>query len=228
VPGAVAGALALEEAGEDAVRVDVGYYALGGGSDFASPGTKESVVGVTLDPAFGFRGGRLVPERVAARLREFDVHGKDRPAISAGAAEHFTLPAAYPRLRDVNVYIGWFGPLSRAVQASTLAGELFQRLPGARTVMQYSGERVMSLMPSRTTESTTSSHSHVVAAAYSASGEQLATAVLEGADGYDFTAGMLAWAAQRPVEGVGALSPLTAFGLEALVEGCEAAGLVRG
>src|ERR1043165_1768086 len=29
VPGALAGALALEDAGEDAVRVDVGYYALG-------------------------------------------------------------------------------------------------------------------------------------------------------------------------------------------------------
>src|SRR4051794_33047096 len=29
VPGALAGALALDEAGEDAVRVDVGYYALG-------------------------------------------------------------------------------------------------------------------------------------------------------------------------------------------------------
>ncbi len=31
VPGALAGALALREAGEGAVRVDVGYYALGGG-----------------------------------------------------------------------------------------------------------------------------------------------------------------------------------------------------
>ena len=31
VPGALAGALALEEAGEAAVRVDVGYYALGAG-----------------------------------------------------------------------------------------------------------------------------------------------------------------------------------------------------
>src|SRR4051794_30546433 len=57
VPGAVAGALALTRAGADAVRVDVGYYALGGGSDFASPGTKESLVGATLDPGFAFRGG---------------------------------------------------------------------------------------------------------------------------------------------------------------------------
>ena len=37
-PGALAGALALSEAGEDAVRVDVGYYALGGGRDVAVGG----------------------------------------------------------------------------------------------------------------------------------------------------------------------------------------------
>ena len=44
-PGALAGALALEEAGEDAVRVDVGYYALGGGPTSLSAGTRESIVG---------------------------------------------------------------------------------------------------------------------------------------------------------------------------------------
>ena len=47
-PGALAGALALEEAGDEAVRVDVGYYALGGGPTSLSSGTRESVVGVTL------------------------------------------------------------------------------------------------------------------------------------------------------------------------------------
>ena len=34
-PGALAGALALEDAGADAARVDVGYYALGGTADVA-------------------------------------------------------------------------------------------------------------------------------------------------------------------------------------------------
>src|SRR4051794_17371110 len=121
VPGALAGALALERAGDDAVRVDVGYYALGGGSDFASAGTKESLVGATLDPAFAFRDGRLLTERGGARVRSFSVAGKDRPAMSIGAAEHFTLPAAYPQLREVNAYLGWFGPLTRAVALSSLA-----------------------------------------------------------------------------------------------------------
>src|SRR5215212_7231113 len=51
VPGALAGALAIEEAGEEAVRVDVGYYALGGGPNAASGGTRASGVGAMLNPA---------------------------------------------------------------------------------------------------------------------------------------------------------------------------------
>src|SRR5215213_5371751 len=45
VPGALAGGLAVREAGEAAVRVDVGYYSLGAGSAAASTGTRRSLVG---------------------------------------------------------------------------------------------------------------------------------------------------------------------------------------
>ena len=61
VPGALAGALALEEAGRGAVRVDVGYYALGGGPAALSRGTRASLVGVSLDP------GVRVPRRARHR-----------------------------------------------------------------------------------------------------------------------------------------------------------------
>ena len=44
-PGVLAGALALDGGRQDAVRVDVGYYALGGGPTSLSAGTRESVVG---------------------------------------------------------------------------------------------------------------------------------------------------------------------------------------
>ena len=89
-----------------------------------APGTKESLVGAMLDPAFAFRDGRLVTERGGARVRDFDVAGRGRPAMSVGAAEHFTLPAAFPQLREVNAYLGWFGPLTRAVALSSLATSL--------------------------------------------------------------------------------------------------------
>jgi short subunit dehydrogenase-like uncharacterized protein len=230
VPGALAGALALDEAGPDAVRVDVGYYSLGGGTDFASTGTKASLVGVSLDPSYTFRDGALVVERGAARVRSFAVRDAQRPAVSTGAAEHFTLPAAYPALREVNAYIGWFGPLSRAVQGASLATSVMTRLPGARTVMQYTGERLVALTPSRTAESDASSLSWVVGEAYAADGTPLAEVHLSGADAYEFTGAFIAWAATRAAAGLqarGAAGPLEAFGLEALEAGCAEAGIAR-
>src|SRR3954453_2046782 len=56
-PGALAGGLAVVEAGEDAVRVDVGYYSLGEGVTSLSAGTRESLVGITLGDAFAYRDG---------------------------------------------------------------------------------------------------------------------------------------------------------------------------
>jgi hypothetical protein len=50
-------------------------------------------------------------------------------------------------------------------------------------------------------------------------------------NGYTFTGRMLAWAAERTanggLKGSGALGPVEAFGLEALVGGCAEAGIVE-
>src|SRR3954447_22009083 len=50
VPGNLAGALALERAGELATRVDVGYFITGSGGSM-SGGTKASLVGAISEPA---------------------------------------------------------------------------------------------------------------------------------------------------------------------------------
>src|SRR4051794_2347550 len=111
-PGALAGGLALDEAPE-AVRVDIGYYALGEGPASLSAGTRESIIGVTLGDGFAYRDGSVRPARPAERVRSFLVDGRSREAFSIGGAEHYGLPAAFSSLREVNVYLGWFGPLSR-------------------------------------------------------------------------------------------------------------------
>src|SRR3954462_7375986 len=108
VPGNLAGALALREAGEGAERVAIGYYAMGGGSGGMSGGTQASAAGAMLDPGFAFRDGRLKPERGAKRVASFDVEGRRLQGVSAGSSEHFALPHSYPRLREVDVYLGWF------------------------------------------------------------------------------------------------------------------------
>src|SRR5919198_621238 len=71
VPGNLAGALALREAGAAATRADVGYFAPGGGGFAPSGGTRASAVGIALDPSFAWRGGRLVTEPAGRRVRSF-------------------------------------------------------------------------------------------------------------------------------------------------------------
>src|ERR1700759_857397 len=146
VPGALAGALALEDA-PDAVRVDVGYYALGGNLASLSAGTRTSLVGATLSDCHAFRDGALRRSRLAERVRSLDVAGRRREAVAIGGAEHFTLPAAYPRLLEVNVFLGWFRPLARPLQAGSMVGEVVQKIPLARTTMRMAGERAVAMLP---------------------------------------------------------------------------------
>jgi short subunit dehydrogenase-like uncharacterized protein len=231
VPGALAAALALEEAGEAAVRVDVGYYALGGGPDAISAGTRASAVGIGLAEAYAFHDGRLRPARLAERVRDFPVKGRRRPAASIGAAEHFGLPAAYPRLREVNVYLGWFGALARPLQAATLVGSVAMRVPGVRPTLQLAGERLAAMGTGPAAGTTPGGLSWIAAEASDGAGRRLTEVHLCGDDPYAFTAGFLAWAARHAatagVRGRGALGPVEALGLETLREGCEAAGIAR-
>jgi short subunit dehydrogenase-like uncharacterized protein len=224
VPGTLAAALALEQAGREAVRVDVGYYALGG--------TTASIAGIASDRSFAYRGGRLTAVRSAERVRDFSVRGKPRPGISVGGVEHFTLPAAYPRLREVNVYLGWFAGMSRAVQVSSRLTGGIMRLPGVRALAERGGEKLATLGgPGPAPGTTPGTRSYIAAIAYDHAGEQLAEVHVAGADAYDFTARFLAWAARRAAEhgvaATGAVGPLEAFGLEALQAGCAEAGIAR-
>jgi short subunit dehydrogenase-like uncharacterized protein len=226
VPGALAGALALEQAGSAATRVDVGYYAFGAG---ISAGTRRSAVGIMFDDGFAFHRGALRTARIAERVRSFRVKGKDRDAISVGGAEHFTLPPVNPGLTDVNVYLGWFPALARPLQAGSLAGSLALRLPGVRGALKAVGDRVVEVGGGAREPG--SGVSWVVAEAYDAGGRRVAEVQLSGGEPYALTAGILAWAARRAasdgIEGTGALGPVQAFGLRALEDGCREAGLDR-
>jgi short subunit dehydrogenase-like uncharacterized protein len=231
VPGQLGAALALEKAGPDAVRVEVAYYALGAGTDFASAGTKTSLVGIATEPGYAFRSGGIVTERLAARVKSFPAKGKQRPAVSVAGVEHFTLPALYPSLRDVDVYIGMPAPVARAMQAGGVAGSVVSRLPGAKAAVRMAGERIVGLTGSPEPGTTPGGLSWLTAMAYSADGDRLAEVQLSGVDAYEFTAAFIAWAARRAAAtrgGVGgAPRAIQAFGLQTLEAGCAEAGLTR-
>jgi short subunit dehydrogenase-like uncharacterized protein len=221
VPGTLAAALALDAAGEAAVRVDVGYYAFGAGT---SAGTRASSVGILVDDSHTFRAGALRSTRTAERVRSFTVKGKDREAISIGGSEQLALPASYPGLREINVYLGWFGALARPLQAASLAGSLAAKLPGVRAALHAAGDRVVGMAGG---PEPGQGVSWVIGQAYDATGTQLAEVQLSGPEPYALTADLLAWAAQQPVEATGAVGPIQAYGVPALEAGCAAAGLTR-
>ena len=230
VPGNLVGALALQRAGERAVRVDTGYFMTGSvGTDAVSGGTRASLVGVVAAPGFGFRDGRIQAERAARRVRKFNVEGRDRQAISFAASEHFGLPREAPQLREVNAYLGWFGSVSRALQGMSLVGETAMKLPGLERLWESAASRLEGSSGGPDAQSRAKSGSHVVGIAYDEGGNQLAEVHLTGANGYDFTGDILAWGADRAasgkLKGTGALAPVEAFGLEELRAGCAEAGL---
>jgi short subunit dehydrogenase-like uncharacterized protein len=233
VPGNLAGALALRDAGPEAVRVAIGYFLTGGGgSGSMSGGTRASAAGVMLEPSFAWRGGRLVTERGGARGRTFVVDGASRKALSVGSSEHFGLPPAYPALRDVDVYLGWFGGATDALRALALGASVLTRVPGVRPALNGVLERtVRGSTGGPDAAARAGTGAAVVAEAQDVGGRVLASARLEGVNGYDFTAGMLAWGAHAAVTGrvrsVGALGPVEGFGLDALTEGARSAGIER-
>jgi short subunit dehydrogenase-like uncharacterized protein len=230
VPGNLAGALALADGGSEAVGDAVGYFLTGPAG--MSGGTRASAAGVFLEPSFAWRGGRIVTERSGARVRTFAVGGRARKAISAGSSEHYALPASFPGLRDVDVYLGWFGGASDALRAVSAGMALATKVPGVRGLLdEVVGRVVTGSSGGPDAEARAQSRSVVVAEAADASGRVLARVRLAGVNGYDFTAGMLAWGARAAaggrLHGTGALGPVQAFGLEALCEGARSAGIER-
>jgi hypothetical protein len=195
-----------------------------------SGGTRASLIGVVSEPSFAWRGGRMVTERGARQYRTFNVRGRERPAVSMGASDHFGLPRVAPRLREVNAYLGWFGPASRPMQLLSAGSSVAMKLPGAAALWKKAASRfAKGSSGGPGPEARSKSGSHIVGIAYDEAGGQLSEVHLSGGNGYDFTARILAWGAERAaaggLKGSGALGPVDAFGLDELRGGCAEAGL---
>lgn len=239
IPGTLAGGLALSEAGDDARQVDIGYFLTGEPRSKSlnsfSGGTLQSLQASSNAPQFAWRAGKMIEERAAQRVLDFDVSGKRRTAITIGASEHYTLPRSYSQLETVNVALGWFGPASRLVQAMSIAQSVAGRvplvssipkglalLPGIRKTVKHDGPSDETREHART---------FVVAVARDGDGHRLAQVDVTGPNPYDLTGELLAWAASQAhagaIKGAGALGAIEAFGLERLEQGCAEVGLVR-
>jgi short subunit dehydrogenase-like uncharacterized protein len=233
VPGNLAGGIALDRAGESAVRIDVGYFTTGSASaDSMSGGTKSSLVGVIAEPSYSYGEGRVRTERGAKRVRSFPVGERELAGVSVGSSEHFTLPRVAPQLREVNSYLGWFGPASRAMQVMSGGMSLAMKLPGVEDLWKAAGEMLVKGSTGGPDEATRSRMgSHIVAIAYDSAGCELSEVHVSGVDGYTFTGRILAWGADRAaaggLKGTGALGPVDGCGLAELINGCTQAGIAE-
>jgi short subunit dehydrogenase-like uncharacterized protein len=233
VLGNLAGALALREGGEAATRVDTGYFYTGRVA--FSGGTRASWASAIAEPGFAYRAGAIRTVRGAERHRAFRLEGAERDGVSFGASEHFALPRTFPHLREVNAYQGWFGRRSprvaRVLHRSSRAGSGVFATPGVRPLYEATTRRLMrGSTGGPTPEERTHGGVHVVGIAYDGEAAPLAEAHVEGPEGYELTAALLAWGAGRlgvgNVDAAGALGPVEAFGLDDLLAGLARAGIV--
>lgn len=234
VPGNLACGLALRDAGDEATRVDTGYFMSGsGGSEQMSGGTRASVIEALLAPSYAWRDGELVTERGARSVRSFELgKGRSASAVSVGTSEALSLPRVHPGLRELGVYLGWFGPLSRLLQASSVGIAGLQRVPPVRNAIFGLARRaVRGSTGGPDAQARAKTGSVIIAEGFDPAGARLSRVVLRGANGYDFTAGFLSWAARAAkagqIKGAGALGPVEAFGLEELERGVAEAGISR-
>jgi short subunit dehydrogenase-like uncharacterized protein len=230
VPGHCAAAVALRRAGERAARVDIGYFASGPGGLKLSHGTMLSIAEVALERGVFFREGQLVEGEAGQSVRVFSLGDKRREAISVSTTEHLFLPRHYPGLRQINVYLGWFGAASRLAPPAAMALAALRRVPGAiPTLRRALGTLVQSGGVGPDEAERSRQGSQIVAVASDAGGAPLARAELRGVHGYTFTARIVALLAQGValgrIRGAGVVDPIDALGVEGLVEACAKAGL---
>jgi short subunit dehydrogenase-like uncharacterized protein len=232
VPGHLAAALALRDAGDCAVRVDIGnFYSSPPGFREMSPGTRASVAFSAALPSFAYRDGAIRTVRPAERYRTMSVADRQRPAVSLGSSEHFALPRTFPQLREVNCYLGWFGRLSRPLQVLSRAS-LLLRLPGVRSLYEAAGNRLAgSSAAGPALHERARVTAHTAAIAYDGAGRRLAEVELAAGDGYELTGELLAWGSERiatqGLKRTGALGPVEAFGIDELEVACRELGLAR-
>lgn len=231
VPGVLAGHLAAQEARERAVSVDIGYFATGPLWRGLSQGTRKTLAdGLTL-PVTVLADGRHTDFRAASGVVVFPVQGARRRAILASGTEVLQLPVAYPHLRNVRVFNGWFPSLARPMQIASLAAALAAR--------SAAGRRVLSGVLSRTSgpaggpgeTERAKVRGLAVAVARDDTGRVVSEVEVDGPSPYTVTAELMAVAAQRLASGLGrtpgVVGPIDGFGEDGFMSLCDDVDLRR-
>ena len=233
VPGILAGALAARRAGDAGRNLNVGYFTAGGLRPGLSQGTRTTMRDGLFLPAVRRQGGQLVEERTAGDVHVFPVRGARRgrrTGFLVPGTEVLFLPEAFPQLTAVSVYNGWFGPFSRAVSAVSAVSHTVGKTARGRRLLEKLTAPVIGKPGGPDSARRAKTRTQVVATVAGAEGDLLSTVQLTGPNVYTLTGELIAWGAEqlrdRQDLAAGVASPLSAFGLEGLAQGCAELGLV--
>lgn len=228
-PGNMLADHVLHSAGSAAVRVDIGYFGDTAPGYRVSAGSRASGLLTMLEPGLFWRDGRLQLEPIGLRLGHVRLHGIARPGVTMAGTEHLFVPPLHPQLREINAYWGWAGSGSRNLQRVCRLNEALARRPAIkRGVNALLGALARSDGSGPDDNMRERSAAYVCAVAFDGAGQPLTAAQLGDADGFSFTADILAWAADSIArEGVaahGVTGPIQAFGRARLRDGHAQAG----
>ncbi|MBD2859864.1 hypothetical protein IB286_12710 [Spongiibacter sp. KMU-158] len=130
-------------------------------------------------------------------------------------------PKSHPYLKNVNVYLAWFGVFGGVMGAYNKLQHLLYRIPGYRRVMSTLLRSIP--IPQRKSPDVVARDKGptlIRAEAYAATGKLLGACNLEGHNIYYYTGEIAAWTARQlqagNIENYGVTCPLRAFGLPAL------------
>lgn len=231
VPGQLAAAKLLSEVGEQAVAVNVTYSTADGSWVNPTSGTLDSLMNGVLETARFYNDGRLHEQYLGSTFHTIKAGNRTVKAISLSGTECFELPRIYPQLKDVNVYLGWFGSWGGMVSLYNRLQHKLYKVPGYLSLMRAIVSRIS--VPKRTSPSITAKHegpSLVVAEAFNSNGVLLRQRQLTGHNMYFYTGEIMAWMAAKiqagEIKEFGVVGPVRAFGLDELEQGHKEIGFV--
>jgi short subunit dehydrogenase-like uncharacterized protein len=239
VPGNLAGALALRDAGASARAVWIAYFDFIHGKRYTgaplqllTSGSKATMASDAPPDSYTLRDGQLADERLGRRVRKFTVDGRRMSAVSYGGTEQFALTRLAPDLDEVQVYLGWFGQMSRVMSGMMAAGAVAGRIPPVRAAQRRRFEKALQVTGQGPDSWPEHLHCRTVAVCAGDDGETVSRADVRGPhDGYLLTGQLLAWGAERLARGdylrTGACGPVDAFGLDVLEPEMAELGLIR-
>jgi short subunit dehydrogenase-like uncharacterized protein len=237
VPGNLAAALALREAGEAARAVEIGYFDYLRGRWFTgvpmsvfTSGTLATLASDAPPDSHTVRGGELTHARLGQRVHSFQVDGRRMSAVSYGGSEHLVLRRLAPQLTDVEVYLGWFGQASRLMSATIGVMSVASRLPGVGALQRRRFAKALQVTGEGPDDWPADAVCRTVAITRDEAGRQLSRVDVTGpTNGYQLTGDLMAWAADRLLGGyalrAGACGPVDGFGLDVLEKELAELGL---